>query len=171
MTARAKKALPTTLHSEIYIKVTHVWDSIRKWIKRETSFFSSLSCFSPTNIIIWLWQTLPPIPPWPLDMTMWSYSTPMLFLPLTFPIWLISYLLSQMQSRNYFYHMQRLLMPSLFCIISASWLSLAVIGSQVVDRLLICYLGIILVQVHSGLKLYHIPKIRWDIWVLRCHQK
>jgi len=94
------------------------------------------------------------------------YSTSILHSYLTSSNLRTSFLLLQIQSRNMCKCIQRYSIFLLLYGASASWLSPVVMGSLAIDRLLICHLGIILVQVCSRLKLYRIPEVSFNCWVL-----
>ena len=127
--------------------------------KKETPSSSSLSYFSP-------WQMSPPYPPCLLAMAMCSYSTSILhFYLISSNLW-TGFLLLRIWSRNICKCIWRSSIFLLLYSMSASWISLVVIGSLAINRLLICHLGIILVQVCSRLKLYCIPEVSFNLWVL-----
>jgi len=151
--------------SECYIKSTNWWDSIKNNKKRKLLLPASLTSLL-YDIAMWTWQMSPPYPLYLLAMAMCFYSTSILHSYPTSPNLQTGFFLLQIWSKNMCKCIWR---SSIFLLLygaSTSWLSPVVMGSLAIDRLLICHSGIILVQVHSRSKLYRIPEVFFNLWVL-----
>ena len=92
-----------------------------------------------------LWQPSPSCPLYLPDMTMWSCSTSILHSCPSFPEPQTGFLLLWIRSRNTWQCVLASAIQSLSGSVSVSWLSPAVMGSLVTNRLLICCFGVILV--------------------------
>jgi len=152
--------------SECYIKSTNWWDSIKNNKKRKLLLLPAFLTSLLHDIAIWTWQMSPPYPPCLPAMAMCFYSTSILHSYLTSPNLQTGFLLLWIRSRNMCKYIRRSSIFLLLYSASASWLSPVVMGSLAIDRLLICHSGIILVQVRSRWKLYRIPEVSFNLWVL-----
>jgi len=91
------------------------------------------------------WQPSLSCLPYLPDMTMWSCSTSILHSCPSFPESQTDFLLLRIRSRNTWQCVQASVIQSLSGNAFISWLSPAVMGSLVTDRLLICCFDVILV--------------------------
>jgi len=152
--------------SECYIKSTNWWDSIKNNKKRKLLLLLASLTSLLYDIAMWIWQMLPSYPLCLPAMAMCFYSTSILHSYPTSPNLQTSFLLLWIRSRNTCKCIWRSSIFLLLYGVSTSWLSLVVMGSLAIDRLLICHPGIILVQVRSRSKLYRIPEVSFNLWVL-----
>jgi len=131
--------------SECYIKSTNWWDSIKNKLKKKLLFLPAFLTSLLHDIAMWTWQISPPYPPCLPVMAMCSYSTSIPHSYPSFPKPQTGFLLLRIQSRNTWQCVLVWAIQSPSSSASVSWLSPAVMGSLVTDRLLICHLDVILV--------------------------